>query len=112
MLPLVDRISSALTEEKFDEVGHALHEGWILKKQMASKISDPELDGVYERARVAGALGGKIAGAGGGGFLLLYVPLEAQGRVRHAMRPLNELPFLPERDGSKVIFNLKRYSFK
>ena len=112
MLPIVERIEQALLEAKFDEIGFALHEGWLLKKQMAQKISNGEIDETYERALKAGALGGKITGAGGGGFLLLYVPFEKQDAVRAALSNYYELPFLLERDGSKVIFNLKRYSLK
>ena len=112
MLPLVDRIRDSLISGNFDDVGYALHEGWMLKREMASKISDSQIDAVYERAIRSGALGGKIAGAGGGGFLLLYVPPANQDRVRHELSDLYELPFLPENDGSKVIFNQKRYSFK
>lgn len=112
MLPLVERIRGALTAGRFDDVGYALHEGWMLKRKMASKISDPEIDEIYERALHAGALGGKIAGAGGGGFLLLYVPPMHQERVRSSLSNLFELTFLPERDGSKVIFNLRRYRVK
>ena len=112
MLPLVDRIRGALEAGQFDDVGRALHEGWMLKRRMASRISDPEIDAMYERALRAGALGGKIAGAGGGGFLLLYVPPVHQESVRAALSNLFELPFLPEPDGSKVIFNLRRYRVK
>ncbi len=112
MLPLVGRIRDALVSGNFDDVGYALHAGWMLKRELASKVSDPQIDEVYERAIRSGALGGKIAGAGGGGFLLLYVPPVSQDRVRNALHDLYELPFLPENDGSKVIFNQKRYSFK
>jgi D-glycero-alpha-D-manno-heptose-7-phosphate kinase len=85
--------------------GRLLHQGWELKKQMASRITNGEIDGVYAAARRAGALGGKITGAGGGGFLLLYCPIERQDGVRVALRGLRELPFRLEPDGSKVIFN-------
>jgi D-glycero-alpha-D-manno-heptose-7-phosphate kinase len=112
MLPLVERTKTALMAGRFDDVGYALHDGWMLKRKMASKISDGEIDEVYDRALRSGALGGKIAGAGGGGFLLLYVPPEHQDRVRSALSDLYELTFMPERDGSKVIFNVKRYPFK
>jgi D-glycero-alpha-D-manno-heptose-7-phosphate kinase len=112
MLPLVDRVREALETGRFDEVGRALHEGWTLKRRMASRVSDREIDGIYERALAAGALGGKIAGAGGGGFLLLYVPPMHQESVRAALSGLFELRFLPEPDGSKVIFNLRRYRVK
>lgn len=112
MLPLVDRIRDSLIAGRFDDVGYALHEGWMLKRKMASRISDSEIDETYDRAIHAGALGGKIAGAGGGGFLLLYVPPMHQERVRSTLSHLFELAFLPERDGSKVIFNLRRYPVK
>lgn len=92
----------------FDEFGHILHRGWEWKKQMASRISNGEIDEMYEAARGAGALGGKIAGAGGGGFLMLYCPRSKQDDVRAALRHLPELPFHLERDGSKVIFNNRR----
>ncbi|MDH7487810.1 MAG: GHMP kinase [Anaerolineae bacterium] len=92
----------------FDDFGLLLHQGWELKKQLASRISNGTIDALYETARKAGALGGKITGAGGGGFLLLYCPWEKQERVRTALRGLPELSFHLERDGSKVIFNYRR----
>ncbi|MCB8943646.1 MAG: GHMP kinase [Ardenticatenaceae bacterium] len=89
-------------------IGHLLHESWQLKKQMASKISNDILDDIYTAARQAGAIGGKITGAGGGGFLLLYCPYEHQEAVRQALHHLQEFPFQLERDGTKVIFNYQR----
>jgi D-glycero-alpha-D-manno-heptose-7-phosphate kinase len=64
---------------------------------------------MYESARSAGAIGGKISGAGGGGFLLLYVPFAYQNKVRTALQGLQELPFRLEADGTKVIFNYRRF---
>ena len=98
----------ALESGELDTIGHLLHESWQLKKQMASKISNDLLDEMYEGARQAGALGGKITGAGGGGFLLLYCPHERQGAVREGLKHLQEFPFQLERDGTKVIFNYQR----
>ena len=72
-------------------------------------ISNGHIDEIYESARRAGAIGGKIAGAGGGGFILLYVPHECQNKVRAALHGLQELPFRLEPDGTKVIFNYRRY---
>lgn len=92
----------------FEEFGHLMHQGWELKKQMASKITNPAIDEMYAAARSAGALGGKIAGAGGGGFLLLFCPVGAQRQVRTALRGLKELPFRLEPDGTKVILNYRR----
>jgi D-glycero-alpha-D-manno-heptose-7-phosphate kinase len=98
----------SLCAGKLDEVGLLLHEGWLLKKQMASRVSNGTIDELYRKARNAGALGGKITGAGGGGYLLLYCPREHQDAVRAALCGLAELPFHLERDGSKVIFNYRR----
>lgn len=89
-------------------LGRLLHESWQIKKRLADSISNGTLEGMYQTARQAGALGGKIAGAGGGGFLLLVCPPERQDAVRAALANLQELPFQLERDGSKVIFNYRR----
>jgi len=97
-----------LEQGDFDLFGRLLHQGWELKKQMASKISNGTIDELYATARKAGALGGKITGAGGGGFLLLYCPREKQDRVRDALRPLQELPFHLDPEGSRVIFHYRR----
>jgi D-glycero-alpha-D-manno-heptose-7-phosphate kinase len=91
-----------------DAIGEYLHEGWMLKQQLASRISNPEINNIYDTAKSAGAIGGKITGAGGGGFLLLYCPHGKQETVRSALADLQELSFLLEHDGSKVIFNYKR----
>lgn len=91
-----------------DTIGDLLHESWVLKKQLASKISNTDVDDLYEIARKAGATGGKIAGAGGGGFLLLYCPPGQQEHLRKEMHMLQELPFNLGQDGSKVIFDYQR----
>jgi len=94
----------------FDDFGLLLHENWKLKKTLASKISNSMIDEIYQTALKAGAIGGKITGAGGGGFLLLYCPDEKQYSVRRALKHLRELPFHLESDGSKVILNYRRSS--
>jgi D-glycero-alpha-D-manno-heptose-7-phosphate kinase len=91
-----------------DAVGELLDEGWQLKKQLASQITNPEIETMYRAARDAGATGGKITGAGGGGFLMVYCPHRHQERLRRALRGLQELPFGFENDGTKVIFNYHR----
>ena len=91
-----------------EAMGRLLHEGWQLKKQLASQISNGAIDEMYQTARRAGALGGKITGAGGGGFLLLYCRPERREAVRDALKPLQELPFQLEMDGTKVILNYRR----
>jgi D-glycero-alpha-D-manno-heptose-7-phosphate kinase len=97
-----------LEKGNLDILGVLLHESWQLKKQLASQISNDSLDALYDTARQAGAIGGKITGAGGGGFLFLYCPYEKREAVRSALSALRELPFKLEQDGSKVIFNYRR----
>lgn len=94
--------------ENFDAIGGLMHQSWELKKRLAGTISNGRINDMYEAARSAGAIGGKIAGAGGGGFLLLYVPYERQCRVRAVLKDLQELPFRLEADGTKIIFNYRR----
>lgn len=106
---LAKDLKDDLVDGKVNKLGQMLYQGWMLKKQLASGISDSEIDKLYEKAVKAGAVGGKIAGAGGGGFLLLAVPGEARSKVRKALSGLREMPFRFERDGSKVIFNVRRY---
>jgi len=91
-----------------DAVGGLLHESWTLKRQLASGITNGTIDAMYDAARRAGATGGKITGAGGGGFLLIYCPDGRRQAVREALGQLQELPFRFEPEGSKVIFNYRR----
>jgi D-glycero-alpha-D-manno-heptose-7-phosphate kinase len=91
-----------------DAIGECLHESWHLKRQLASRISNGYLDELYQVALEAGAVGGKITGAGGGGFLLLFCPYQKHKKLRTALNKLQELPFNLEKDGSKVIFNYQR----
>jgi D-glycero-alpha-D-manno-heptose-7-phosphate kinase len=84
-------------------VGEILHKGWILKKQLANSISNNKIDEYYQEALRAGAVGGKILGAGGGGFLLLYCPKEKQPQVKETLN-LRQLDFSFEPEGSKIIY--------
>jgi D-glycero-alpha-D-manno-heptose-7-phosphate kinase len=108
LVALVDEMESCLVAEDLDGFGRCLHRGWELKKRLASKITNGAIDAMYQQSLRAGALGGKITGAGGGGFLLLYCAHERQSEVRKALAPLRELPFRFESDGSKIIFNVRR----
>lgn len=105
MKELALQARSALARHAFDDFGALLDESWQLKKRLASRISNQVIDDLYSAARKAGAIGGKISGAGGGGFLLLYCPPRHQDEVRQALHSLRELPFRLEPDGSKVIFH-------
>ncbi|MCG3149321.1 MAG: D-glycero-alpha-D-manno-heptose 7-phosphate kinase [Verrucomicrobiae bacterium] len=91
-------------------LGALLHRGWEAKRKMTDgSASASDLDEVYERALKAGCLGGKIAGAGGGGFFLLVVPSDKRQAVRQALANLKEMPFRLERGGSRVALNMQRY---
>jgi D-glycero-alpha-D-manno-heptose-7-phosphate kinase len=97
-----------LVRGNLDSLGLLLHKSWQLKRQLASGISNAAIDRTYETALNAGALGGKITGAGGGGFLLIYVPQDRRRSVRAALNGMRELPIQLESDGAKVIFNYRR----
>jgi D-glycero-alpha-D-manno-heptose-7-phosphate kinase len=84
--------------------GAALHAGWEMKRSLADGISHPRIDDLYARARAAGALGGKLAGAGGGGFLLLYAPKERQAAIRSALGELKTLDFRFDQVGARIAF--------
>ncbi|MCB0217171.1 MAG: GHMP kinase [Chloroflexi bacterium] len=99
---------AALRAGELDALGELMHEGWQLKRQLASGVSNPELDALYARARAAGAAGGKIAGAGGGGFLLLYCTPERQADLRAELSALSELEFALEREGATVLLHQRR----
>ncbi len=89
--------------EKFDDFGKLLHEGWALKKRLGKLISNDNIDQIYETAMRAGAIGGKICGAGAGGFMILFVPPERQAKVKQALKKLILVPFQFEDIGSHVI---------
>lgn len=84
--------------------GRLLHEAWLIKRTLSTYVSTPRVDTLYQRAREAGAMGGKLTGAGGGGFLLLFAPPDKQPAIREALRPLLQVPFRFESAGSQIIF--------
>jgi len=87
-----------------NEFGKLLDEGWKEKRSLSDRVSSADIDRIYETARGKGAIGGKITGAGGGGFLLLFVPPERQDAVRHALHPLVHVPFKFDSTGSQIIY--------
>jgi len=93
-------------------LGSVLPADWELKRQLAPGISDLAIEEMYAQARRFGALGGKICGAGGGGFLLTYCPLAQPDRLLEGMAAYRRMPFQLEPDGSKVIFNYQRDFWK
>lgn len=91
-------------QSPLDDVGELLHKNWTLKRQLAAQITNPEIDDLYNRALKAGALGGKILGAGGGGFLLFYVPTGKLLAVRRALKELYCMPIQFEHSGSVITY--------
>lgn len=104
LVEAVDRNYQNLCSGNVDEWGVELDRAWEIKKTFAGGVSTPEIDQMYTDAKVAGALGGKILGAGGGGFMLLYVPGAQQETVRAALHEYKEVPFQFESAGSQIIF--------
>lgn len=105
MLSLVDDAEKVLTdkEKNLDDFGRLLDHTWKLKRQTGSAVSTNSIDELYAKGIAAGALGGKLLGAGGGGFLVFYVQPEHQDAVRLAMRDLLYIPFKFEDGGTRVI---------
>lgn len=106
---LVDTAESILTndEKDIDNFGYLLDYTWKLKKKMSDAVSNSKIDQLYLNGIKAGALGGKLLGAGGGGFLIFYVQKKYQNSVKNAMKDLMFIPFQFEDEGSKVIFDIK-----
>jgi D-glycero-alpha-D-manno-heptose-7-phosphate kinase len=102
---MVDEGFSILTSDTdLSEFGELLHKAWLSKKRLSSAISNPYLDNIYDQAIKAGAVGGKLLGAGGGGFFLFYVEKNKQEDVRQALKDYQEVSFDFDKDGSKNIF--------
>lgn len=106
MLALVDEAEKILTDKEadLDEFGRLMDTTWRLKRQTGTKISTDYIDALYEKGKKAGALGGKLLGAGGGGFMLFYVPCDCRERVLQEMSDLLYVPFLFEEGGTRVIY--------
>jgi len=101
---LAKELKAELERNNIDAMGEILHESWLLKRTLATGITNPDIDRWYETARQRGAVGGKLLGAGGGGFLLLYVPEKHQQRVREGLAELYEMEFGFDWQGSAVIY--------
>ena len=104
MRDLADQLRDSLCAGNLNAFGEVLHTGWMLKRALASGISSGAIDGWYERARQLGAIGGKLLGAGGGGFILLFAPPESHAAICRGLPDLRPMPFQFEPRGSQIIF--------
>ncbi len=106
MCEMVDQAVEILnTNAGIDRFGRLLHENWKLKRSLTDKITSPVIDDIYSAATRAGALGGKVLGAGGGGFMLFFADPKVQPKIRAALKNLLHVPFRFEYSGSSIIFN-------
>ena len=112
MVALVKPFTEAMEIGDIRACADLLDQNWQMKQQLAAGISNPAIEKMYTCAKSAGALAGKVCGAGGGGFLLLVAPRESQNQVFEAMQTYREMPFMIEESGSKVIFDDRSYSSK
>ena len=104
MSQLSYELAASLRQGRLSKFGEVLDRGWQLKKKMSETVSTPRIDHWYQKAIRAGARGGKILGAGGGGFLLLYAPRSKHAAIRANLPELANLPFSFDREGSKIIY--------
>ena len=103
MCELTKVLKEELQNNNIDALGELLHENWMLKKSLASGVSNSIIDEVYEKAINAGALGGKLLGAGGAGFMIFYVKPEQQESVRFALNSLREMDFEMDNSGASIV---------
>ena len=108
MVQLSKDLKEELLKGNVNAMDEILHTGWMYKKELANGISNPDIDYYYELAMQNGALGGKLLGAGGGGFLLFYVEEQHRTRVRKALQDLKEINFSFDSKGTQVIYYNKR----
>ena len=104
MVKLAHELKEELLKGNIDSMGEILHEGWNYKKELAGGITNSEIDSYYDLAMKNGAIGGKLLGAGGGGFLLFYVKDEKKEQLRKSLSSLKELPFKFDNKGTNVIY--------
>ena len=103
MCEITRNLKDELQKNNVDAMGDMLHQNWLLKKSLATGISNPLIDDVYNRAMKAGAMGGKLLGAGGAGFMIFYVPDENKQSVRKALEDLREMDFEMDNSGASIV---------
>jgi D-glycero-alpha-D-manno-heptose-7-phosphate kinase len=104
MMGMVDEAIDILHDGDIREFGSLLHKSWLIKRKLTSLITNERIDSVYDSAMKAGAIGGKLIGAGSGGFMLFFVEPEKQKKVQKALNELLYVPFKFSRSGSQIIY--------
>ncbi len=103
MCDIARTLKEELQKNNIEAMGELLHENWMLKKSLASGVSNRLIDDTYSKAMASGAIGGKLLGAGGAGFMLFYVPEDRQDSVRRALSYLREMDFEMDNSGSSIV---------
>ena len=104
MVELAHQLKAQLEKNRLDSLGEIIHESWLLKRSLTDGISTSVIDDWYVRARKAGGIGGKLLGAGTGGFLMFYAPQDRHESIARALAGLRRMNFRFEPQGSKIIF--------
>jgi D-glycero-alpha-D-manno-heptose-7-phosphate kinase len=104
MVEFARDLKAELQKNNVEAFGEIIHENWLLKRSLTANVSNTAIDSWYERARKAGAVGGKLLGAGSGGFLMFYAPQERHAAITRALKDLRTIRFRFEPQGSKIIF--------
>ncbi|MFH1360937.1 MAG: kinase [Candidatus Omnitrophota bacterium] len=104
MYQMTHQAMKILTSDRLDDFGKLLHESWMIKRELSDRVTTPRIDEIYQAARRAGAMGGKLLGAGGGGFILLYCDPKKQKKVRERLKKFLEIPFRFEDVGTQILF--------
>ncbi len=107
MLDMVDESLKIIQDKDFNKFGQLLGEAWELKRQLSKYITTHSIDDIYKKAISSGAIGGKLLGAGGGGFMLFVVPLDKQEQVKQSLVSCEYVPFKFESTGTQIIFEDK-----
>ena len=109
MCDITRNLKKELQNNNINAMGELLHQNWMLKKSLASGITNPLIDEAYDKALSAGATGGKLLGAGGAGFMIFYVPEDSHEAVRTALSNLREMEFEMDNSGASIVMTDREF---